>query len=67
MVSAVRPALLPGGGGGALDGADVDRGLMLGEGAGLPREGVRSLVAGQSAVGRHPLHDDRLPSVSERS
>ena len=68
---AVRPTLLPGGGGGARDGPlddpDVDRGFKLGKGAGLPREGVLSLVAGQSAVGRDPMHKDRLPSVGERS
>ena len=63
--------LLPGGRGGAhddpLDGPDVDRGFKLGKSAGLPREGVRSLVAGQSAVGRDQMHEDWLPSVGERS
>ena len=67
---AVQTALLPGGGGAheePLDGPDVDRGFKLGKSAGLPREGVLSLVAGQSAVGRDPMHEDRLPSVGERS
>ena len=54
----VRPAPLPCGGStpryGLLDGPGVDAGLMLREGAGLPDEDVRPLIAGQPAVGGNP-------------
>ena len=45
---------------GLLDGADIDLDAVSRECAGFPFEDIRSPVAGQSAVGGHPLHVSEL-------